>query len=226
MVNAIVYAIDNDPAMLESLSWIIDSIGFKVKMYTRAQSFLDEYNPKSPGCILLDVRMPGMSGSELQVKLKELEAQGTSIPPIIFISGYADVSLAVQTMKAGAFDFITKPFNTHQLLETINRAIRLDHENRCKIQQSVEAHARFASLSVRETEVLQGILAGKVNKVISAELNISSKTVEVHRASLMKKMAVKSVSELVQLVLSNNVQETLQGMIFLFNSLLLSDKTV
>jgi len=218
MVNeAVVYAIDNDQAMLESLSWIIDSIGFKVKMYTRAQNFLDEYNSKMPGCILLDVRMPGMSGAELQMKLNDLENQGLAIPPIIFISGHADVSLAVQTMKAGAFDFLTKPFNTHQLLETINKAIRLDQENRAKVQHSVEAHVRFASLSARETEVLQGILAGKVNKVISAELKISSKTVEVHRASLMKKMAVKSVSELVKLVLSNNVQETLQGMIFLFN---------
>lgn len=207
--ESIVYVIDDDQAMVESLSWVIDSVGFKVKIYTRAQDFLEEYDSQVPSCLLLDVRMPGMSGPELQIKLNELSEQGISVPPIIFISGHGDVPLAVRVMKAGAVDFLTKPFNDQILLESINKAIRTDRANRDKRQESEEAHAKFALLSTREAQVLQGIVAGKANKVISAELKISLKTVEAHRASLMKKMSVKSVPELVKLVLANNVEETI-----------------
>lgn len=205
--ESIVYVIDDDQAMAESLLWVIESVGFTVKTYTRAQDFLEEYNAQIPGCLLLDVRMPGMSGPELQIKLNELSEQGISAPPIIFISGHGDVPLAVRVMKAGAVDFLTKPFNDQILLESINKAIRTDKANRDKLQESAEAHAKFALLSGREAQVLQGIVAGKANKVISAELKISLKTVEAHRASLMKKMSVKSVPELVKLVLANNVEE-------------------
>ncbi len=206
--ESIVYVIDDDQAMVESLSWVIESVGFKVKTYTRAQDFLAEYDAQTSSCLLLDVRMPGMSGPELQIKLNELSEQGVSVPPIIFISGHGDVPLAVRVMKAGAVDFLTKPFNDQILLESINKAIRTDKSNRDKLQESAEAHAKFALLSTREAQVLQGIVAGKANKVISAELKISLKTVEAHRASLMKKMSVKSVPELVKLVLANNVEET------------------
>lgn len=206
--ESIVYVIDDDQAMVESLSWVIESVGFKVKTYTRAQDFLEEYDAQLPSCLLLDVRMPGMSGPELQIKLNELSEQGVSVPPIIFISGHGDVPLAVRVMKAGAVDFLTKPFNDQILLESINKAIRTDKANRDKLQESADAHAKFALLSTREAQVLQGIVAGKANKVISAELKISLKTVEAHRASLMKKMSVKSVPELVKLVLANNVEET------------------
>lgn len=206
--DSIVYVIDDDQAMVESLSWVIESVGLRVKTYTRAQDFLLEYDPQVSGCLLLDVRMPGMSGPELQIKLNELRAEGLSVPPIIFISGHGDVPLAVRVMKAGAVDFLTKPFNDQILLESINKAIRTDKENRDKLQECAEANAKFALLSTREAQVLQGIVAGKANKVISAELKISLKTVEAHRASLMKKMGVKSVPELVKLVLANNVEET------------------
>jgi len=206
--TSIVYVIDDDQAMVESLSWVIESVGFTVKTYTRAQDFLDAYDAQTPGCLLLDVRMPGMSGPELQLKLNQFGEQGVSVPPIIFISGHGDVPLAVRVMKAGAVDFLTKPFNDQVLLESINKAIRTDKANRNKLQESAEAHAKFALLSTREAQVLQGIVAGKANKVISAELKISLKTVEAHRASLMKKMSVKSVPELVKLVLANNVEET------------------
>ena len=208
MEESIVYVIDDDQAMVESLSWVIESVGLRVRTYTRAQDFLEEYDSQKPGCLLLDVRMPGMSGPELQSKLNELSEQGVSVPPIIFISGHGDVPLAVRVMKAGAVDFLTKPFNDQILLESINKAVRTDKANRDKRQESAEAHAKFALLSVREAQVLQGIVAGKANKVISAELKISLKTVEAHRASLMKKMSVKSVPELVKLVLANNVEET------------------
>jgi two-component system, LuxR family, response regulator FixJ len=154
------------------------------------------------GCLLLDVRMPGMSGPELQTKLNLLASPSL---PIIFISGHGDVPLAVRVMKAGAVDFLTKPFNDQVLLESINKALRLDKTNREKQQENAQAEAKFALLSPREVQVLQGIVAGKQNKVISAELKISLKTVEAHRASVMKKMSVKSVPELVKLVLTNGV---------------------
>src|SRR5205085_11366907 len=161
-LEPIVYIIDDDQAMVESLSWIIESIGLKVKTYVRAQDFLDAYDPQQYGCLLLDVRMPGMSGPELQLKLNE---QGLPTLAIIFISGHGDVPLAVRVMKAGAIDFLTKPFNDQILLESINKAIRTDKANRDKRQESAEAHAKFALLSAREAQVLQGIVAGKANKV-------------------------------------------------------------
>jgi two-component system response regulator FixJ len=201
--DPIVYVVDDDQAMVESLTWIIESVGLHAKAYTRAQEFLDQYEHLQHGCILLDVRMPGMSGPELQAKLNSI---GATIP-IIFISGHGDVPLAVRVMKAGAVDFLTKPFNDQVLLESINKALRMDKLNREKLQESAQAEAKFALLSPREIQVLQGIVAGKQNKVISAELNISLKTVEAHRASVMKKMSVKSVPELVKLVLTNGVQE-------------------
>lgn len=203
-LDPIVFIIDDDQAMVESLSWIIESIGLRVKSYTRAQEFLDQYDPQQHGCLLLDVRMPGMSGPELQTRLSE---HGLPTLPIIFISGHGDVPLAVRVMKAGAVDFLTKPFNDQVLLESINKALRLDKANRERRQESAQARAKFALLSPREVQVLQGIVAGKPNKVVSAELNISLKTVEAHRASVMKKMGVRSVPELVKLVLNNSIQE-------------------
>lgn len=203
-VEQIVYVVDDDQAMVESLSWVIESVGLKAKTFTRAQDFLDNYDPLQPGCLLLDVRMPGISGPELQTKINDL---GSPSLPIVFISGHGDVPLAVRVMKAGAIDFLTKPFNDQVLLESINKALRIDKSNREKQEESALAEAKFALLSHREVQVLQGIVAGKQNKVISAELNISLKTVEAHRASVMKKMRVKSVPELVKLVLTNGVQE-------------------
>ncbi len=203
-MDPIVYVVDDDQAMVESLLWIIESVGLKVKVYVRAQDFLDDYEPSQHGCLLLDVRMPGMSGPELQLRLNDM---GATLP-IIFISGHGDVPLAVRVMKAGAVDFLTKPFNDQILLESINKALRADKTNREKQEENAQAEAKFALLSPRELQVLQGIVAGKQNKVISSELNISLKTVEAHRASVMKKMSVKSVPELVKLVLTNCVQET------------------
>lgn len=204
ILDPIVYIIDDDQPMVESLLWIIESIGLKVKTFVRAQDFLDQYDPQQHGCLLLDVRMPGISGPELQSKINE---QGTPTLPIIFISGHGDVPLAVRVMKAGAIDFLTKPFNDQILLESINKALRLDKSNRERRQESAQARAKFALLSPREVQVLQGIVAGKPNKVVSAELRISLKTVEAHRASVMKKMGAKSVPELVKLVLTNSIQE-------------------
>ncbi len=204
ILDPIVYIIDDDQAMVESLSWIIGSIGLKVKTHIRAQDFLEEYDSQQHGCLLLDVRMPGMSGPELQSRLND---HGSPTLPIIFISGHGDVPLAVRVMKAGAIDFLTKPFNDQVLIESINKALRTDKANREKRQESAQARAKFSLLSPREVQVLEGIVTGKPNKIISAELTISLKTVEAHRASVMKKMGVKSVPELVRLVLTNTIQE-------------------
>lgn len=203
-LDPIVYIIDDDQAMVESLVWIIESIGLRIKTYATALEFLNEYDPQQHGCLLLDVRMPGMSGPELQSRLIDY---GQPALPIIFISGHGDIPLAVRVMKAGAIDFLTKPFNDQILLESINKAIRIDKANREKRQENAQAQARFDLLSPREVQVLQGIVAGKPNKVVSAELHISLKTVEAHRASVMKKMGVKSVPELVKLVLRNRIRE-------------------
>lgn len=205
LMEPIVYVVDDDQAMAESLSWIIQSVGLKVKTFIRALDFLDQFDPHQHGCLLLDVRMPGMSGPELQTRLNTDGVQ--PLLPIIFISGHGDVPLAVRVMKAGAIDFLTKPFNDQILLESINKALRVDKNNRDKQEENALAEAKFALLSPREIQVLQGIIAGKQNKVISSELNISLKTVEAHRASVMKKMGVKSVPELVKLVIINTGQQ-------------------
>lgn len=201
--QSLIYVIDDDPAMVESLCWVIESIDLNVKAYTNAQVFLEEYHPQVPGCILLDARMPDISGPELQVKLNALREKGVPVQPIIFMSGHGDIPLTVRVMKAGAIDFLMKPFNDQVLLETINKAIRFDRETRALRAKHADVYEKFALLSSREAQVLHGIVDGKPNKVISADLNISLKTVEAHRASLMKKMRVKSVSELVKMVLSN-----------------------
>lgn len=204
-MEPVVYVVDDDQAMAESLSWIIQSVGLRVKTFIRALDFLDQFDPHQHGCLLLDVRMPGMSGPELQTRLNS-DAHPPLLP-IIFISGHGDVPLAVRVMKAGAIDFLTKPFNDQILLESINKALRVDKTNREKQEENAVAEAKFALLSPREIQVLHGIIAGKQNKVISSELNISLKTVEAHRASVMKKMSVKSVPELVKLVLTNTGQQ-------------------
>src|SRR5665213_1205199 len=137
-LEPIVYIIDDDQAMVESLTWVIESIGLRVKTFVRADEFLEQYDPQQHGCLLLDVRMPGMSGPELQSKLND---QGLPTLPIIFISGHGDVPLAVRVMKAGAIDFLTKPFNDQVLLESINKALRLDKSNREKQRESAQAEA-------------------------------------------------------------------------------------
>lgn len=201
-MNPLVYIVDDDQAMVESLSWIIESVGLDVKGYTNAQKFLNEYNPAQHSCALIDVRMSTMSGTELQLKINNL----SNNLPIIFISGHADIPLAVRAMKAGAIDFLTKPFNDHILLESINKAIQIDKCNREKKNKFISNKEKLSLLSPREMQVLNAIIDGKQNKMISTDLNISLKTVEAHRASMMKKIGVKSVAELVKMIFTNEIE--------------------
>lgn len=195
-----VFVVDDDAAMRDSLRWLFEFVGLAVETFATAEEFLDGCHPARPGCLLLDVRMPGMSGLNLQ---DELAARHFTLPTII-ITGYAEVATAVRALKTGAIDFIEKPFSDELLLERIRQAISADRQAREVQAQRAEVAARFALLTARERAVMDLVIAGKPNKVIAAELGLSPKTVEVHRANVMRKMEAPSVADLVRfgLVLS------------------------
>ncbi|MGH8672044.1 MAG: response regulator transcription factor [Burkholderiales bacterium] len=194
-----VFVVDDDKAVRDSLRWLIESVGLNVEIFANSREFLEGYKPARPGCIVLDVRMPGISGMELQEKLASLQVT----VPIIFITGHGDVKMAVRAVKAGALDFIEKPFNDQELLDRVQRAIQLDAENRRAIEERSAIARRLERLTPREREVMELIIEGRLNKVIAARLGLSSKTVEAHRAKVMEKMQTKSVSVLVKMVLSS-----------------------
>lgn len=193
-----VFIVDDEEAIRNSLSRLLRLAGVKIQACGSAEEFLETYRKDTPGCLLLDVRMPGMDGLTLQ---STLAARGIALP-IIFLTGSADVPVAVNAMKGGAFDFIEKPFEQETLLDRVRKAIELDARNRREHSASAGIRERLAALSVREREVLEGVIAGHSNKVIARDLGISSRTVEVYRQRLMDKMQAGSVIELVQLVLS------------------------
>ncbi|MBX3027801.1 response regulator transcription factor [bacterium] len=192
-----VYVVDDDPAMRSSLRWLIESVGLAVCTCGSAREFLATYRDNGPGCLVLDVRMPGMSGLDLQA---ELVRQSIEIP-ILIITGYAEVPLAVRAMKAGAFDFIEKPFSDQTLLDRIRAAVARDEVTRRRRTVREQIEARMRLLTQRERDVLDRVIAGKSNKVIAAELNLSMKTVEVHRAHVMEKLRATSLADLIRLVL-------------------------
>jgi len=192
-----VYIVDDDEAMRDSLLWLLESQGFAVTAYSSAEDFLAACRDGMAGCIVLDVRMPGMSGLELYEKLN---ARHCTLP-VIFITGHGDVPMAVSALKKGAVDVIEKPFGDKDMLRLIEQCLELDRNNREKNQQGVAAARRLAALTEREVEVMNLIVAGKLNKQVADVLNISIKTVEVHRSRIMNKMAVRTVAELVQAVM-------------------------
>jgi RNA polymerase sigma factor (sigma-70 family) len=192
-----VFIVDDDQAMRSSLQWLIESVGMKVETYESAQAFLDAHYPGRAGCLLLDVRMPGMSGLELQQYLVRREIR----LPVIIITGHGDVSMAVKAMKAGAVDFIEKPFDDEELLNSIRSAVQHDEKRRALRAQRADIAARMAELTPREHEVMAMVTDGKSNKEIAAALGVSAKTVEVHRARVMDKMRADSLAELVRLAL-------------------------
>ena len=187
----LVYVVDDDAALRDSLRCLLESAGHCVATCASAKAFFAIYDPKQAGCLVLDIRMPGMSGLELQDKLKR---RGHAIP-IVFITGYGDIPMAVNAVKKGALDFIEKPFNDQALLVLIDNALAIDAKAR-------RAAARFETLTRRERKVMERIVAGKRNQDIAAELTISIKTVEAHRAAVMRKMGVDSLAALVKLVQS------------------------
>ena len=207
--EATVFVVDDDEAVRRAVELLLESVGLSSQTYASAESFLEGYDPGRPGCLVLDVRMPGTSGLALQ---ELLIAKGLDIP-IIFITGHGDVTTAVRAMKARAFDFIEKPFNDQDLLDRIHEAILQDARNRGERSSSAEIAERVATLTPREREIMAMIVEGKSGKIIASALQISEKTVQTHRARVMEKMRAKSVAELVKMTakVGTNEGEPLSG---------------
>jgi len=194
---ATVFVVDDDEAVRSSLRLLLKSLGMPAVTHGSAAEFLAAYDPEQPGCIILDVRMPGMNGLELQ---DELNRRGAIIP-VIFITGHGDVPMAVEAMQHGAFDFLQKPFSDKDLTDRIQRAIATDIRNRTLLGQKDRIRARLAALTRRETQVLQLVTLGKSSKVIATDLGVSQRTVEIHRAHLMEKMGATSLAHLVRITM-------------------------
>ncbi|WP_374340478.1 response regulator transcription factor [Azonexus sp.] len=190
------HLVDDDEAIRDALAWLLKSRGLPCATYASAEAFLDAWSPQTSGCVVLDMRMSGMSGLDCFDRLLE---RGSTLP-VIFLTGHGDVPLAVATLKKGAFDFFEKPFNDNDLATRIGEALALDANQRTASATVDSVKARLASLTSRERQIMDLVLTGKFNKVIADELNISMRTVEVHRANLFDKMQVKTAVELANLL--------------------------
>ena len=191
-----VFLTDDDPAIRDAVGLLLRANGLAVETFASAVDFLESDALQRPGCLLLDVRMPGMSGLDLQKRLQELNCR----TPIIFMTGHGDVPMAIRAMKAGAFDFVEKPFHAQALLDRLHEALALDAQERRRQARRNEVAARMALLSPREREVMERVAAGQYNKVIAADLGISISTVEIHRKRVMEKLQAASLSEMIQML--------------------------
>lgn len=194
----IVYVIDDDPSIRELIEWLMKRNGIRVQSFSSARAFLKAYSPDAPGCVVLDLYLPEMSGLDLQRYLVEHRIE----TPVVFLSGRADIPKAVEAVKGGAIDFIEKPFDYKRMVALVQECLRRDAAAREARRRDGEAGQRLASLTHREREVLDRVVAGQINRVIAEELAISVKTVEAHRAKIMEKLAVDSVAELVRVALA------------------------
>jgi FixJ family two-component response regulator len=193
--DAMVFVVDDDAPMRESLKNLIRSVGLRAELFASAQEFLRSKRPDVPSCLVLDVRLPGLSGLDLQRRTSEA---GLEIP-IIFITGHGDIPMTVRAMKAGAVEFLTKPFRDQDLLDAIQQALERDRKARDQRAEIEELRSRFASLTAREREVMARVVAGLLNKQIGAELGTSETTVKIHRHQVMEKMGAMSLPELVRM---------------------------
>lgn len=192
-----VFVVDDDPVIRRSLVYLLQGEGFAASAHSSAGDFLARYSPDAPGCLVLDLRLADMSGLDLHERLVR---SGVRIP-VVMISGHAEVPTAVRAMREGVLDFLEKPFSTEDLLAAVHRSIERDAEIRREAKDIEAALERFALLTPREQEVLKGVVAGKGNKVIAAELGLSTKTVEYHRGKLMDKLDIGTIAELVRFAL-------------------------
>lgn len=193
-----VFIADDDPAVCQSIRWLIESVGLDVETFISGQSFLDEVDPARLGCLVLDVRMPGMSGLDLLARMKTL----AYTLPVIVLTGYGDVNMAVIAMKRGVLDFIEKPFNQQALLDSVQNAIQRDQRYRSERSDRVEIALRAGRLTPRERQVMDLVVTGLANKEVAAQLGCSGKTVEVHRARVMEKMQASSLAALVRMAIT------------------------
>jgi FixJ family two-component response regulator len=194
--SPLVYLVDDDEAVRDSLGLLLRSVGLDCEVYASALEFLEAYDPQRHSCLVADIRMPGLSGLELQQRLNE---QRTDVP-VIFITGHGDVPMAVNAMKSGASDFIQKPFRDQDLIDRIHKALAQDRERRAWRAQEKVIRERLALLTPRETEVMKRVVRGQANKVIAMDLGVSQRTVELHRARVMRKLKMRSLAELVSTV--------------------------
>ena len=191
----IVYIVDDDDGMRRALTVLMTTVGYEPVAFARPSDFLQKYDRARASCLVLDVRMPEMSGLEVQQHLN----RSGSMLPVILVSGHGDIPMAVQAMKDGAFDFLQKPFRDQDLLDRINGALKLDAENRASVDRMADLKQRSDSLTPREREVMALVVDGKANKVIAIDLGLSERTVEIHRANVMEKMGARSVAHLVKM---------------------------
>lgn len=196
--DPIIFVVDDDEAVRLSTEMLIRSMGLRVESFESAAEFLEDFDPQQPGCVILDIRMPGMSGLELQEHLNEIEAT----LPVIFVTGHGDVPMAVKAMKAGAIDFIQKPFRDQELIDRVHAALARDSEEREESQAHAETQEHVDLLTAREREVMGLVVDGRANKEIAFDLGLSPRTVEIHRARVMSKMSAKSLPDLVRKVLA------------------------
>lgn len=188
-----VFVVDDDDRVRRAVRRLLESVGLAVRTFASVAEFLEEYQPSAPGCIVLDVRMPGLSGLDLQAMLLERQI---SIP-VIFVTGHGTIPMSVRAMKAGAVDFIEKPFDDQTLLEAIRTALERDERQRASESERADVLRRLALLTPREREVFERVIAGRLNKQIAAELGTSEQTVKIHRGRVMAKMGADSVAQLV-----------------------------
>ena len=199
-----VYIVDDDEAVRDSLQWLLEGKDYRVRCFESAESFLSRYDPREVACLIADIRMGGMTGLELQDRLLERQ----SPLPIVFITGHGDVPMAVNTMKKGALDFIQKPFNEDELVDLVERMLDHAREAFAGSQQAASRDALLSKLTGRESQVLERIVAGRLNKQIPDDLGISIKTVEAHRANIMEKLSANTVADLLKIALGQNAPKT------------------
>ena len=195
-----VYVVDDDEAVRDSLQWLLEGKDYRVRCFDSAETFLSRYDPREVACLLVDIRMPGISGLELQDRLIERK----SPLPVVFITGHGDVPMAVTTMKKGAMDFIPKPFKEEELLSVVERMLDQAREAFADFQHAANRDALMGKLTARESQVLERIVAGRLNKQIPDDLSISIKTVEAHRANIMEKLNANTVADLLKIALGPN----------------------
>lgn len=190
-----VFVVDDDEPVRDSVAMLLDTVDLSCETFASAQDFLDAYESSRTGCLVLDIRMPGMSGLELQERLLEMQAP----VPIVFITGHGDIPMAVEAMKRGALDFIRKPFRDQELLDRIQEALSVDEAQRAEYAGLEQVRARVASLTPREKEVFLRVADGQANKVVAIDLGISERTVEIHRSQVMQKTAARTLADLVRM---------------------------